>query len=189
MSTIPQSFLMPFSHPYPLPLSVYSSCCQQFTYFLSLQTSLNFQEFYIYKIVHDMLFHFFSCCFHSDSFLTFTHVSVINSLVLSMRRIVFHCMVSPQSIYLHVEELALRLFPVWGYYKVDIKNCVKSSYEHRLLFLLIKYLREESYNRSMLNFSRDSQTAFQSDCTILHSHHCMSITFSPHSVKNLWWIF
>ena len=26
-------------------------------------------------------------------------------------------------LYLHVEEQALRLFPVWGYYKVDIKNC------------------------------------------------------------------
>ena len=48
MSTIPQSFLMPFFHPQLLPLSVDSSCCQQFMYFLSLQTSLNFHESYIY---------------------------------------------------------------------------------------------------------------------------------------------
>ena len=95
-------------------------------------------------------------------------------------------MVLLQSIYLCVEEQVLRLFPVWGYYKVDIKNCVKSSYERRLLFLLIKCLREESYDRGMLNLSRESQTVFHSDCTILHSHHCISVTFSPHSLQNLW---
>lgn len=54
--------------------------------------------------------------------------------------------------------------------------------EHIFSFLLVIHLEveEQSHMVTLLNFLRDYQTVFQSDCTILHSYQqCLMVSISP----------
>ena len=79
------------------------------------------------------------------------------------------------------------LFPVFGYYK-------ESCYEHSCINLCIDFFSLWSemaglYGRCMFNWI-NSQTAFQSDCAILHFYQqCVRVLILPYLCHFVWSLF